>query len=449
MILRKEHQLKAMNMLEKLSRHESKLAVVGLGYVGLPLAAAFAEKFQVIGFDRNERKIAAYSQGHDVTAEIGDEALQKSGIDLTADPRRLGEASFIVIAVPTPINGDKTPDLDPVKGASETVGKFLQKGSIVVYESTVYPGVTEDICLPLLEEGSGLRAGRDFKVGYSPERINPGDRHHRLKSITKIVSGMDGESLADISGVYGSIIEHIYPAASIKVAEAAKLVENTQRDINIAFMNELSMVFHQMGIDTEDVAKAMDTKWNALGFRPGLVGGHCIGVDPYYFIYEAENLDHHSQIISAGRRINNDMSKFVASEIVKVLLRAGLNAPKAKICLLGMTFKENCPDTRNSRAVDVYHHLEEYGLSASAADPLADPEEFKREYGIDLMDESDICEADCLVILVAHDCYRRRSLEELKKFYRLQEDKPPVLIDVRNIYSRREAEEMGFVYWSL
>jgi len=436
-----------MDMLKKLSRKETKLAVVGLGYVGLPLAAAFAEKYQVIGFDMNERKIAAYREGRDVTAEIGDEALQKSGIELTSDPERLREASFIVIAVPTPINGDKTPDLGPVTGASETVGKYLARGSIVVYESTVYPGVTEDVCLPILERESGLSCGPDFKVGYSPERINPGDREHRLKSITKIVSGIDEEALSDISAVYGSIIERIYPASAIKVAEAAKLVENTQRDINIAFMNELSMVFHQLGIDTEEVAKAMDTKWNALGFRPGLVGGHCIGVDPYYFIYEAENLDQHSQLISAGRRINSDMSKFVAQEIVKVLLKAGVNATKAKIFLLGMTFKENCPDTRNSRAVDVYRHLEEFGLTAAASDPLADPSDFLQEYGIELVPEAEVQGADCLVILAAHDCYRRRSLEELKGLYR--EGRTPVLIDVRNIYNRKDAERMGFVYWSL
>lgn len=437
-----------MDMLKKLSDKETKLAVVGLGYVGLPLAAAFAEKFQVIGFDMNERKIAAYQAGRDVTAEIGDEALQQADIDLTSDPERLREASFIIVAVPTPINGDKTPDLGPVIGASETVGKYLTKGSIVVYESTVYPGVTEEVCLPVLEEKSGLFCGPDFKIGYSPERINPGDKVHRLRSITKIVSGMDEEALQDISDVYGSIIEKIYPASSIKVAEAAKLVENTQRDINIAFMNELSMVFHQMGIDTEDVVRAMDTKWNALGFRPGLVGGHCIGVDPYYFIYEAENLDQHSQMISAGRRINNDMSKFVAQEIVKVLLKAGVNAPRASIFLLGMTFKENCPDTRNSRAVDVYRHLTEYGLTAQAADPLADPYDFLQEYSIELVTEEEVREADCIVILAAHDCYRSRSLQDLRKLYK-KDCKAPVLIDVRNIYSRKEAEKLGFVYWSL
>ena len=438
-----------MSLFGDLCIKKTKAAVVGLGYVGLPLAAAFAEKFAVIGFDRNERKIAAYEEGRDVTAEIGNEALQAAGIDFTTNPERLSEASFIVIAVPTPINGDKTPDLDPVKGATEVVAKHIRKGSIVVYESTVYPGVTEDICRPLLEEISGLQAGRDFKIGYSPERINPGDKVHRLKSITKIVSGEDAETLKEIADIYGVIIDKIYKASSIKVAEAAKLVENTQRDINIAFMNELAMVFHQMGIDTADVAAAMDTKWNALKFRPGLVGGHCIGVDPYYFIYEAENLDHHSQMIAAGRRINNDMSKFVANEIIKVMLRAGIDAPHAKIYLLGMTFKENCPDTRNSRSVDIYHHLQEYGLNPVATDPVADKEEFKREYGIELVDENTISNADCLVLLVAHDQYVHYGLRALQKFYHNDKDKPLVLIDVKSIFERQYAEKAGYIYWCL
>ena len=436
-----------MDMLRKLEDGKAKMAVVGLGYVGLPLAAAFAEKFSVIGFDRNERKIEKYRQGHDVTAEIGDEALQDSTIEFTSDPARLSEASFIIVAVPTPINGDKTPDLAPVKGATETVARYLKPGSLVVYESTVYPGVTEDICRPLLEEKSGLAGSQDFKIGYSPERINPGDKQHRLQNITKIVSAEDTESLADVADVYSSIIDKVYKASSIRVAEAAKLVENTQRDINIAFMNELAMVFHEMDIDTEEVAKAMDTKWNSLGFRPGLVGGHCIGVDPYYFIYEAENLDRHSQLISAGRRINNDMSKFVAHEIVKVLLRAGIDAPKARIYLLGMTFKENCPDTRNSRSVDIYHNLQEYGLQVTAADPWADREDFRREYGIELVDENDIRDADCLVLLVAHDTYRQRSLQDWKKYYR--SGAQPVLIDVKSIYGRVAAERAGYTYWCL
>ncbi len=438
-----------MNMLKRLTRKETKLAVVGLGYVGLPLAAAFAKEFHVIGFDRNEEKIQAYRQGHDITNELGDEALQGAGIDFTTDPKRLQEASFLVIAVPTPINGDKTPDLSPVRGATETVAKYLEKGSIVVYESTVYPGVTEDICRPLLEEGSGLLCGRDFKIGYSPERINPGDRQHRLHTITKIVSGMDEDSLGDIADVYGAIIQEIYPAPDIRVAEAAKLAENTQRDINIAFMNELAMAFHQMGIDTDEVAKAMDTKWNAMGFRPGLVGGHCIGVDPYYFLYESENRGQHSHLVSAGRRINNYMGKFVAQEIVKVMLRSGLDPIHSNLFLLGMTFKENCPDTRNSRSVDVCQQLMDYGLQPLLSDPLADPEEFRREYHLDLLPEDAIKDVDCLVILVSHAHYRQWSLEDLKKFYRQQEGRPRILIDVKHQYSRPAAEAAGFIYWAL
>ena len=438
-----------MSVFCELGNKKTKLAVVGLGYVGLPLAAAFAEKFSVIGFDLDADKIEAYKRGHDITAELGDEALQTANIDFTIDPQRLAEASFIVIAVPTPINGDKTPNLEPVKGATEIVAKYIQKGTIVVYESTVYPGVTEDICRPLLENISGLKGGNDFKIGYSPERINPGDREHRLKSITKIVSGEDAETRKEIADVYGAIIDTIYEVSSIKVAEAAKLVENTQRDINIAFMNELAIVFHQMGIDTAEVAAAMDTKWNALKFRPGLVGGHCIGVDPYYFIYEAENLNQYSQLISAGRRINNDMSKFVANEIVKVMLRSGLDAAHAKIYLLGMTFKENCPDTRNSRSVDVYRHLQEYGLQVLASDPLADKADFQREYGIELVDEESISDADCLVLLVAHNQYAKQSLEQLHHFYRRDSKKPLMLIDVKNIYGRKAAEQAGYIYWSL
>jgi len=428
---------------------KTKLAVVGLGYVGLPLAAAFSEKFSVIGFDLNADKIANYKMGHDITAELGDKALQAASIDFTVEPQRLSEASFIVIAVPTPINGDKTPNLEPIKGATEIVAQYIKPGTIVVYESTVYPGVTEDICRSLLEKKSGLKGGRDFKIGYSPERINPGDKKHRLKNITKIVSGEDAETLKEIADVYGTIIDTIYEVSFIKVAEAAKLVENTQRDINIAFMNELAMVFHQMGIDTAEVADAMDTKWNALKFRPGLVGGHCIGVDPYYFIYKAENLNQYSQLISAGRRINNDMSKFVANEIVKVMLKAGLDAAHSKIYLLGMTFKENCPDTRNSRSVDVYQHLQEYGLPIFASDPLADKEIFQKEYGIELVDEASINDADCLVLLVAHDQYVKQSLAQLHHYYRSGNKNPLVLIDVKSIYGRKAAEQAGYIYWSL
>lgn len=434
--------------MNRLREGKAKLAVVGLGYVGLPLAAAYAKHFPVIGFDQNEQKIETYRRGIDPTEELGDEELQKTTMEFTADPARLSEACFLIVAVPTPINGDKTPDLDPVKSATRTVGKHLAKGSIVVYESTVYPGVTEDICPLLLEKESGLVCGQDFKIGYSPERINPGDKVHRLQNIVKIVSGMDEETRKEIAAVYGTIIDTIYEAPSIRVAEAAKLVENAQRDINIAFMNELAMVFHRMGIDTNEVAKAMDTKWNALGFRPGLVGGHCIGIDPYYFIYEAENLGYHSQIIASGRYVNNGMSDFVAHEIVRLMIRSGMDASRANLYLLGMTFKEDCPDTRNSRSVDVYNYLENCGLYPVASDAMADPEEFHRKYGIRLVPEEEIADAECLVFLVAHEAYRRLTPEDIDRFYG-SKDKTRLLVDVKSMYSRREFEERGYIYWSL
>ncbi len=437
-----------MEILKRLQEGTSKLAVVGLGYVGLPLAAAFAACFSVIGFDQNEEKLKAYRRGEDVTEEIGNDALKEAVIEFTSDPARLSEACFIIVSVPTPINRDKTPDLDPVQSATRTVAKYLSAGSIVVYESTVYPGVTEDVCKPVLEKVSGLVCGKDFKIGYSPERINPGDRKHRLKNIVKIVAGMDAESRHEIAAVYQMVIDHVYEAPDIRVAEAAKLVENAQRDINIAFMNELSIVFHRMGIDTDEVAKAMDTKWNALGFRPGLVGGHCIGVDPHYFIYEAETLGYYSQIIAAGRHVNDGMSDFVAQETVKTMLRAGVDASHAKVFLLGMTFKEDCPDTRNSRSVDIYRRLEDYGLHPQASDAMADPEAFWKEYGIRLVDPSQIVDADCLVFLVAHEEYRHFSPEDIGRFYG-NPGKKKILVDVKAMYSRQEFEARGYFYWRL
>ncbi len=440
-----------MNMLKNLKEKKVKLAVVGLGYVGLPLAAAFAEKFDCIGYDNNSHKIAEYLEGHDPTDELGDEALKDAPIKFTDDARRLEEARFVIIAVPTPIKDDKTPDLGPVIGATATAGEHLKRGSIVVYESTVYPGVTEEICVPILEEKSGLKCGTDFKVGYSPERINPGDKVHRLKNIVKIVSGMDDDALADIADVYDTVIYKTYRAPSIRVAEAAKLVENAQRDINIAFMNELAVVFHRMNIDTNDVLKAMNTKWNALGFRPGLVGGHCIGVDPYYFIYEAEMLGYHSQIISAGRRVNNFMSEFVANETIKTLIRAKIDVSKAKIYLLGMTFKEDTPDIRNSRAVDVYKALEGFGIEPIAVDPTADPDEFLSAYGFPLVPMSDVHDADCLVFLVAHRAFRELRENDIAKLFseRARKNNRAALIDVKSMYDRRAAESAGYIYWSL
>ena len=436
-----------MDMLERLERGSEKLAVVGLGYVGLPLAAAFSKHFSVIGYDYNADKIAAYRTGRDLTGELGAQGLCETRIDFTSNEERIHEASFVVVAVPTPINGDKTPDLEPLKEATRTVGRNLRRGSIVVYESTVYPGVTEDICCPLLAEVSGLRAGVDFKVGYSPERINPGDRVNRLENIVKIVSGMDVDTLNDVADVYGRIIRQLYRASCIRVAEAAKVAENAQRDINIAFMNELAMVFHRMDIDTGEVVEAMNTKWNALGFRPGLVGGHCIGVDPYYFIYQAQNLGYHSQLISTGRRINDDMSSYIAQTVVRELVRAKVDLAEARVYLMGMTFKENCPDTRNSRAAEVYHRLAEYNLNLWAVDPRVDDEAFHDEYGFDLTQQDAVRDADCIVYLVAHDEFRSMTWTEQGRLFRA--DGPHLIIDVKGLFSREETVREGFQYWSL
>ena len=440
-----------MSLAGELREKKKSLAVVGLGYVGLPLAAAYAKHFKVIGFDVNKAKIAEYLAGKDPTAELGDEVLQAAPIEFTSDETRLREASFLIVAVPTPINGDKTPDLLPVRGASEVVGRNLQPGSIVVFESTVYPGVTEDICRPILEKESGLVCGRDFKIGYSPERINPGDKVHRLANIRKIVSGMDAASLQEITAVYDTVIEAgVYPAPSIKVAEAAKLVENAQRDINIAFMNELAMVFDRMDIDTNEVLKAMNTKWNALGFQPGLVGGHCIGIDPYYFIYQAEMLGYHSQIIAAGRRVNDGMSQFVAQATVKKLIHAKLDVCRAKIYLMGMTFKEDCPDTRNSRPVDVLRWLQEYGIEPLAVDPVANKAEFEHEYGIKLLDTAAVQDADAVVFLVAHEEFRELSQEAIgRMFRRPMAGQQRVIVDVKSIFNGAELEKAGYMYWNL
>ena len=389
-----------MSLYEKILRNQVKISVIGLGYVGMPIAVAFAKKADVIGFDLNEQKIKLYKSGIDPTNEIGNEQIKETTVEFTSDESKLKEAKFHIVAVPTPINSDKTPDLFPVEEASRIVGRNLIEGSIVVYESTVYPGVTEGICVSILEKESGLKCGVDFKIGYSPERINPGDKVHTLENIIKIVSGMDDESLDEIAKVYELVIEvGVHRAGSIKVAEAAKVVENSQRDINIAFMNELAMVFDRMGIDTKEVVDAMNTKWNALKFYPGLVGGHCIGVDPYYFVYEAEKLGYHSQIILSGRKINDGMGKFVADTIIKKLILANKVVKQSKIVILGITFKENTPDTRNSKVVDIIESLREYGIEPIVVDPEADAVEAKHEYGIDLVNIKDIKDVDCVVHL--------------------------------------------------
>ena len=439
-----------MSLYEKIVKGEEKIALVGLGYVGMPIAVAFARKVKVIGFDLNEEKINRYKNGEDPTQEVGDEVIASTTVDFTSDPARLKEARFHIVAVPTPINLDKTPDLHPVESASRLLGRNLTKGSIVVYESTVYPGVTEDVCVPILEEESGLKCGTDFKVGYSPERINPGDKLHRLENIRKIVSGMDEASLDEIAKVYELVIEAgVHRAGSIKVAEAAKVVENSQRDINIAFINELAMAFDKMGIDTNEVIDAMNTKWNALGFRPGLVGGHCIGVDPYYFIYEAEKLGYHSRLISSGRQINDDMPAFVGVNIIKYLVLANKQVRQAKVVFFGVTFKENCPDVRNSKVIEIIKHLEQYKINPVLVDPRADASEVKRSYGYKLSDIKEAYDADCIVIAVAHDEYRAMSLDEWDAYFTKCDNKEKVIIDVKSILDKSAVAERGYRYWSL
>lgn len=439
-----------MSLYKDLSDKKEKLSLIGLGYVGMPIAVAFAKKVNVIGFDLNAEKIALYKKGIDPTNEVGDEAIKNTSVEFTADESRLKEAKFHIVAVPTPVNQDHTPDLSPVEGASEILGRNLVKGSIVVFESTVYPGVTEDVCVPILEKYSGLKCGTDFKVGYSPERINPGDKVHRLENIRKIVSGMDKESLEEIKNVYDLVIEAgTFPVSSIKTAEAIKVVENSQRDINIAFMNELAMVFDRMGIDTSEVVDGMNTKWNALGFRPGLVGGHCIGVDPYYFTYQAEKLGYHSQIILNGRIVNDGMGAFVGKAVIKQLVLAGKAPKNAKVAVLGLTFKENCPDTRNSKVNDIIAFLGEYGITPLVADPWASASDAKREYNIDLTDMSNIKDADCVVIAVAHNEFREMSLENIDLLFKKCDNSEKVIIDVKSIIDKEKAEKLGYRYWRL
>lgn len=437
-----------MSLYDKLVSKQEKIALVGLGYVGMPIAVAFAKKVDVIGFDLNKAKVECYKNGIDPTKEVGDEAIKASTVEFTSDESRLDAAKFFIVAVPTPVNSDHTPDLTPVEGASEIVGRHLSKGSIVVFESTVYPGVTEDICVPILERESGLVCGKDFKIGYSPERINPGDKVHRLETITKIVSGMDEETLDNVAKVYELVVDAgVHRAESIKVAEAAKVIENSQRDINIAFMNELSIIFNKMGIDTKAVLAAAGTKWNFLKFSPGLVGGHCIGVDPYYLTYKAEQMGYHSQIILSGRRINDDMGKYVAESLVKNLIRANKHVKGAKVAMLGFTFKENCPDTRNTRTIDIVKELEEYGIVPVIADPVADSNEAKREYGIGFTDINLIKDMDAVIVAVAHNEFTRLTKKEIDDMFTADGQK--VLLDIKGLFDRNEYENAGYLYWRL
>lgn len=429
---------------------KKKLALVGLGYVGMPIAVEFAKHINVIGFDINKKRIKEYRNGIDSTNEVGD-AIKNTTVDFTADPARLKEAKFIIVAVPTPVNDDTTPDLRPVEGASRTVGQNITPGTIVVFESTVYPGVTEDICVPIIEKESGLKCGVDWKIGYSPERINPGDRVHTLTSIRKIVSGMDEESATEIKKVYDIVIKAgTVPVSTIKTAEAVKVVENSQRDINIAFVNEVAMICDRMGIDTDEVIYGMNSKWNALGFKPGLVGGHCIGVDPYYLTNAAEKLGYHSQIILNGRKVNDSMGAFVADAAIKQMIEAGLAPKKANVVILGITFKENCPDTRNSKVVDIIKRLKEYEINPVVSDSWADVEVAKHEYCVDLVPFEDLPRADCLIVAVGHKEYRSMSMMQIKELFKKEiKDEEKVLIDVKSLYRMDELKASGMRFWRL
>ncbi|MDT2646099.1 nucleotide sugar dehydrogenase [Enterococcus dongliensis] len=434
------------NLFDQIVNGKEKISLVGLGYVGMPIAVAFAKKVEVIGFDLNKAKIEQYKSGVDPTKEVGDKAIQETTVEFTSNPEDLKKAKFHIVAVPTPVNEDHTPDLTPVESASKTVGQNLVKGSIVVFESTVYPGVTEDICIPILEKESGLKCGEDFKVGYSPERINPGDKIHRLETIVKIVSGMDEESLDTIAKVYELVVEAgVHRASCIKVAEAAKVIENSQRDINIAFMNELSIIFHKMGIDTKEVLEAAGTKWNFLKFYPGLVGGHCIGVDPYYLTHKAEQLGYHSQVILAGRRINDDMGKEVANSAIKLLIQNKKSVSNAKIGIFGFTFKENCPDTRNTKVIDIVNELNEYGLEPVVFDPEADADEARRIYGVEFANESDMNELDIVIIAVNHSQFAKKD----NQYWLDKVNNPKIIMDLKGMLDKNEIEANDASYWRL
>lgn len=436
-----------MNNYTELINKKANLAVIGLGYVGMPIAVQFAKKINVIGYDLNSSKIAEYKKGHDVTNEVGDEELKKTKLVFTDKESDLKNVNFYIVAVPTPVNQDKTPDLKPVIGASEVVGRNIEKGSIVVFESTVYPGVTEDVCVPIIEKLSGLKAGKDWWIGYSPERINPADKVHRLWNIKKIVSGMDKESCDEIAKVYELVVEvGVHKVSTIKTAEAVKVVENSQRDINIAFMNELAMVFDRMGIDTREVVEGMNTKWNALGFMPGLVGGHCIGVDPYYFTYEAEKLGYHSQIILAGRKVNDDMGNFIATATVKQMMKAGVDTSKAKVLILGATFKENCPDIRNSKVFDIYNGLKDFGVTASVFDDNAILAEVEHEYGVKTISKEELHDFDCVIVAVGHESFKKL---DIKGLFKKVPNSQKVVIDVKSILNKQELESEGYSLWRL
>lgn len=426
--------------------NERTISVIGLGYVGLPVAVAFGLKRRTIGFDINAQRITELKAGHDRTGEVSSEELQSADILFTNSIDELRLADFHIVAVPTPVDSANQPDLTPMLKASETVGRALKKGDIVVYESTVYPGVTEDECVPILERVSGLVCGPDFTVGYSPERINPGDKEHTFTKIKKVVSGQDAATLETVAQVYESVVTAgVHRASSIKVAEAAKVIENTQRDLNIALMNELALIFDKLGIDTNDVLEAAGTKWNFLKFTPGLVGGHCIGVDPYYLTHKAEKIGYIPQVILAGRRINDGMSRFIAQRTVKEMIHAGHSVLGATVTVLGLTFKEDCPDLRNSKVIDIIHELEDYGINVQVCDPLADPAEALHEYGVTLCQLDDLKPCDALVVAVAHQEYRSLPLDKLRSMM----NGAPLIIDVKGVYSRSMLENNNIRFWRL
>lgn len=429
---------------------KKKIAVVGLGYVGLPIAVSFSKYASVIGFDVNKKKIETYRSGKDITKEVGDEAILNSSVEFSYDENVLKDASFIIVTVPTPINDDKTPDLSPLIEASKIIGRNLNSGSIICYESTVYPGVTEDICVPILEETSNLKYGVDFNVGYSPERINPGDKVHRLDNIKKIISANNDSTLEDIKKIYELVVKAgTFSAKSIKVAEAAKLVENSQRDINIAFMNEVSKVFNLIDIDTKDVIDAMNTKWNSLGFTPGLVGGHCIGVDPYYFVYKAQKLGYNSQIVSAGRQTNDSMGEFVALNVVKCLIKSDISIKNAKVYVMGASFKENSPDIRNSRVEDIINRLLSYEIKPILVEPMVEEGELSQVFSVEIASINEVKDADCIVFAVAHDEFRKLSNEEVKNMFKAETNDKKVIVDIKNIFDSDKFKNDGYVYWSL
>ena len=430
-------------MYQSLVNKEKKLAVIGLGYVGLPLAIEFGKKFEVIGFDINESRVEMIKNGDDPSEELQKEAFEGCQVHFTANAEDLKKANFFIVGVPTPVDQHRVPNLKPLLSASETVGKALKKGDYVVYESTVYPGCTEEECVPILEAESGLKMGRDFKVGYSPERINPGDRVRTLTNITKIVSGSDPSALDEIASIYDSIITTgVYPASSIKVAEAAKVIENAQRDINIAFVNELAIIFDKLGIDTKEVLKAAGTKWNFLPFSPGLVGGHCIGVDPYYLAYKAQQMGYNPQIILGGRRLNDEMHSFIAKKVVQFLLAHGKNPNTSTVLVKGITFKENVSDIRNSKVADLIRELMQYSIHVQTVDPYASPNEVAKEYGISL-NPAPVNNYDAVIVAVNHKDYLEHDLGYFQSIMRSK----PILIDIKGIYDFQDLN--GLTYWRL